>query len=169
MEIGAQSVIAKIEIASPTALGQLEAASGEAARLVSVADDVVSHFVWRCRESGHSWSEIGERLGVTKQAAQHRFVAQSAERSGPRGVREHTGKYRPLWLWLRAQTQARVDLSFAEVEAILGFELPPSSRTHPPHWHGYKGSAVARAIIDAGWRSRDLNLTAERVTFVRAS
>ena len=79
----------------------------------------------------------------------------------------HHGKYLKLFEWLRRQRQPAITVSFTRVEEILGFPLPPSSRRHLPHWYGYKGSAVARAIIDAGWRATEVNLTAERVTFVK--
>jgi hypothetical protein len=46
--------------------------------------------------------------------------------------------------------------------------LPSSSRRHAAHWHSYEGSAVVRAIQDAGWQTRDLELEGERVAFVRA-
>ena len=38
---------------------------------------------------------------------------------------------------------------------------------HLPHWYGYEGSAVARAIIDAGWRARNVDLANERLLLVR--
>ncbi|WP_199424605.1 DUF7662 domain-containing protein [Actinotalea solisilvae] len=79
----------------------------------------------------------------------------------------HTGKYRALSRWLANQHTHEVHATFDQIEQILGFPLPPSSYNHPPHWHGYEGSAVARAIADAGWRATNVNLTARRVTFVR--
>jgi len=57
-------------------------------------------------------------------------------------------------------------MTFAEIDDVLGFVLPPSSRNHTAHWSGYKGSAVARAIHDAGWKATQVNLTAESVVFV---
>jgi hypothetical protein len=80
---------------------------------------------------------------------------------------EHHGKYRPLWEWLLSQSVRQVRLSFTDVERILGFPLPPSSRKHAAHWSSYEGSAVVRAIHDAGWRARDVDLNAGHVTFVR--
>jgi hypothetical protein len=51
---------------------------GEAVRLADdltdMADQLIGHFVDEARTSGASWSEIGEGLGVSKQAAQKRFV-----------------------------------------------------------------------------------------------
>jgi hypothetical protein len=80
---------------------------------------------------------------------------------------EHHGKYRALWTWLQHHPEQQVSLSFTDVERILGFGLPPSSRKYLAHWYGYEGSAVARAIRDAGWRAKDVDLNAQRVTFDR--
>jgi hypothetical protein len=40
------------------------------------SDALIGHFVDAARRSGASWSQIGSSMGVTKQAAQKRFVAQ---------------------------------------------------------------------------------------------
>ena len=82
---------------------------------------------------------------------------------------EHRGKYRALWEFLLGRSDAEVTLSFADIERILGFPLPASSRRHVQHWHGYGGSAVARAIADAGWRARGTDLSAQRVTLYRVT
>ncbi len=42
--------------------------------LGEVADHLIGHFVDQARRSGASWTAIGASLGVTKQAAQKRFV-----------------------------------------------------------------------------------------------
>lgn len=81
---------------------------------------------------------------------------------------EYAGKYHRLWAWLRDQPGERVETTFAEIEEVIGMRLPPSSRRHAAHWHSYDGSAVVRAIQDAGWQTRDLDLEGERVAFVRA-
>ena len=86
-----------------------------------------------------------------------------------RATASHDGKYRPLWEYLRGLREPRLRMSFNEIERVLGFPLPPSSRHHQPHWYGYKGSAVARAIIDAGWKAQDLDLAGEQVTFVKVT
>ena len=79
----------------------------------------------------------------------------------------HWGKYRPLWAWLRAQERDAVRTTFSEIEEILGFALPPSSRKHKPHWHSYEGSAVVRAIQDAGWQARRVDLELETLVLFR--
>ena len=42
--------------------------------LGEVADHLIGHFVDQARRSGASWTDIGKSMGVTKQAAQKRFV-----------------------------------------------------------------------------------------------
>src|SRR3954451_1863281 len=42
--------------------------------LGEVADHLIGHFVDQARRSGASWTEIGQAMGVSKQAAQKRFV-----------------------------------------------------------------------------------------------
>jgi ATP-dependent Clp protease ATP-binding subunit ClpA len=39
-----------------------------------VADHLIGHFVDQARRSGASWTEIGQHMGVTKQAARKRFI-----------------------------------------------------------------------------------------------
>ena len=85
----------------------------------------------------------------------------------PSPVRNHSGKYRPLWSHLMESGSDHLSMSFKEVEEVLRFPLPYSSRAHLSHWYGYKGSAVARAVRDAGWRARNVNLHDETVEFVR--
>ena len=45
-----------------------------ARELGEVADQLITHFVNEARDAGLSWTPIGERMGVTKQAARKRFV-----------------------------------------------------------------------------------------------
>ena len=59
------------------ALDQLSNAVIAADHLGEVADHLIGHFVDQARRSGASWTEIGRSMGVTKQAAQQRFVAKS--------------------------------------------------------------------------------------------
>jgi hypothetical protein len=55
-------------------LDQLTDAMLAAEHLGDVADHLIGHFVDQARRSGASWTEIGKCMGVTKQAAQKRFV-----------------------------------------------------------------------------------------------
>lgn len=55
-------------------LEQLMDAVLAAEALGDVADHLIGHFVDQARRSGASWTDIGKSMGVTKQAAQKRFV-----------------------------------------------------------------------------------------------
>ena len=83
------------------------------------------------------------------------------------GSAHHSGKYRSLWAWLRNHDGDRLAIGFADIEAAIEMHLPVSCRTHAAHWSGYDGSAVARAIHDAGWRASKVDLHNERLVFVR--
>jgi Clp amino terminal domain, pathogenicity island component len=55
-------------------LDRLAAAAVKGAALSAEGDAVVEHFVSEARRAGCSWTEIGEVLGVTKQAVRERFI-----------------------------------------------------------------------------------------------
>lgn len=84
-------------------------------------------------------------------------------------IAPHTGRYRLLYWWLKAQDADELPLDFEQVEQIAGVSLPPSARLHPAHWYSYEGSAVARAIRDAGWNASRVSLSAQSLTFIRTT
>ena len=88
-------------------------------------------------------------------------ASEVASRAEPNGA-DHAGKYRPLWEWLRQQDRREIRISFADLEDQAGISLPDSCRAHLAHWYGYQGSAVARAIIDAGWHAAQVRLGLRR-------
>ncbi|RJQ83506.1 Clp protease N-terminal domain-containing protein [Amycolatopsis panacis] len=63
-------------------LAQLTDAVYLGQHLGELADHLIGHFVDQARRSGASWTDIGASMGVTKQAAQKRFVPKSADTSG---------------------------------------------------------------------------------------
>lgn len=77
-------------------------------------------------------------------------------------------KYAPLTHHLKASAESRVAMGFAEIEHLLGFPLPRSARSHRPWWaNSDHGHVQSRAWLDAGFESREVNLAAERLEFVR--
>src|SRR3954449_6007827 len=67
-------LITAIQRAHDQPLDQLTDAVLAADHLGEVADHLIGHFVDQARRSGASWTDIGRSMGVTKQAAQKRFV-----------------------------------------------------------------------------------------------
>jgi hypothetical protein len=82
-------------------------------------------------------------------------------------VTEHRGKNRDLWTYLVGSRADDLRMSFRDIERILRFPPPPSSRKHLAHWYSYEGSAVVRAIRDAGYHAVDVDLQGEAGTFRR--
>ncbi|WP_433500526.1 Clp protease N-terminal domain-containing protein [Sphaerimonospora sp. CA-214678] len=71
-------LIEAIKSAHTDALDQLSDAVLLADHLGEVADHLIGHFVDQARRSGASWTEIGRSMGVSKQAAQKRFVPKAS-------------------------------------------------------------------------------------------
>lgn len=78
-------------------------------------------------------------------------------------------KYEPLKRHLEGMFQhGEVRLSFAEIEKILGFSLPPSAYEAQPWWSNTRaGHSQAVAWLDAGWKTTALDLAGRQVSFVR--
>jgi hypothetical protein len=72
--VSLDTLIRAITTVHTDALDQLTDAVLAAEHLGDVADHLIGHFVDQARRSGASWTEIGASMGVTKQAAQKRFV-----------------------------------------------------------------------------------------------
>lgn len=75
--VSLDTLIHAIKKVHPDALDQLTDAMLAAEHLGEVADHLIGHFVDQARRSGASWTDIGKCMGVTKQAAQKRFVPKS--------------------------------------------------------------------------------------------
>lgn len=60
-------------------IDRLKVAVGIAARLQSLGDELVTEYVEHARFRSRSWAEVGEALGVSRQAAQQRFTAPHVE------------------------------------------------------------------------------------------
>jgi hypothetical protein len=78
------------------------------------------------------------------------------------------GKYDPLVEHFRRLTGNSWHATFKDIEKILGFPLPPSARNYQAWWANSADNTPQKgAWLDTGWRTRDLNLTAGHILFVR--
>src|SRR6478609_5479862 len=88
-------LIEGIKKSYPEALDQLSGAVLVADHLGDVADHLIGHFVDQARRSGASWTDIGKSMGVTRQAAQKRFVTkESADLDAGQGFSRYTPRAR---------------------------------------------------------------------------
>jgi hypothetical protein len=92
------------------ALEHLADAVGTSEHLGEVADHLIGHFVDQARRSGASWTEIGQYMGVSKQAVQKRFVPKDSEDLDdfPRGGRLSRFTHRARNVVVEAKTQAEL-------------------------------------------------------------
>src|SRR5260370_19637035 len=76
MEVGNAAALADAvrERAPGEPLDRVEAALVVSQELASGADELIGQFVAEARRAGCSWTEIGQRIGVSKQAARQRFA-----------------------------------------------------------------------------------------------
>ena len=72
-------LISYIRNTEGTALDQVSAAVRISEHLGELSDHLIGHFVDQARKTGASWTEIGQSMGVTKQAAQKRFVPKASD------------------------------------------------------------------------------------------
>jgi ATP-dependent Clp protease ATP-binding subunit ClpA len=103
-------LIEAIKKVHPDTLEQLSSAVLAADHLGEVADHLIGHFVDQARRSGASWTDIGRSMGVTRQAAQKRFVRKpSGEVDAPLDPDEGFARFTPRArsVVVRSQEHAR--------------------------------------------------------------
>jgi len=80
------------------------------------------------------------------------------------------GKYTPLYDFLSRQTASQIIMTYAEVGAILGFELPNSAHTHTMWWNP-AGHPHCQAWIQAGFKVENVaeSIRTKIITFNRVN
>jgi hypothetical protein len=76
------------------------------------------------------------------------------------------GKYRKLYEYLCGLAESEWSASFAEIEAIIGFKLPPEAHKYQPWWLD-SGFGHVRAWLAAGWKTAEVDIDAETARFWR--
>src|SRR5579875_1933689 len=117
-------LIEVIKKAHASPLEQLSDAVLAADHLGEVADHLIGHFVDQARRSGASWTDIGASMGVTKQAAQKRFVPKT-----PGGPADLEGFSRFTEGFSRFTVRARNVVMAAQEEA----RTAGNAEIGPPH------------------------------------
>jgi len=77
-------------------------------------------------------------------------------------------KYDPLEDYLKQRDDEQVPMGFSEIEHVLGFELPPSSRRQRAWWsNNPTNNVMTRAWLDAGYETTNVDMEAEKLVFKR--
>src|SRR6266567_1499060 len=82
LNISLADLIARLDAELPDAndLARISEAQLRAHTLSDLGDQLVGHYVGQAKQAGASWSEIGDAIGVSKQAAQQRHAPAVFER-----------------------------------------------------------------------------------------
>ncbi|MFE2886247.1 Clp protease N-terminal domain-containing protein [Streptomyces graminifolii] len=124
-------LIDAIKKVHPAPLDQLEDAVIAADHLGDVADHLIGHFVDQARRSGASWTDIGKSMGVTRQAAQKRFVAkepkESADLDPAQGFSRYTPRARNAVMAAHNESVAARNLEGRPEHLILGLLAEPDA------------------------------------------
>ncbi|WP_460068219.1 Clp protease N-terminal domain-containing protein [Streptomyces sp. YKOK-I1] len=119
-------LIAAIKKVHPEPLDQLEDAVIAADHLGEVADHLIGHFVDQARRSGASWTDIGRSMGVTRQAAQKRFVPkESADLDPSQGFSRYTPRARNVVMAAHNEAVAARNTEGRPEHLVLGLLAEP--------------------------------------------
>jgi hypothetical protein len=82
LNVSLADLIARLDEELPDAddLTRISEAHLRAQTLSDLGDQLVGHYVGKAKQAGASWSEIGDAIGVSKQAAQQRHAPHAFER-----------------------------------------------------------------------------------------
>lgn len=115
-------LIEAIKKSNPDALEQLSGAVIAADHLGDVADHLIGHFVDQARRSGASWTDIGRSMGVTRQAAQKRFVTKKGDEASDLDPSQGFGRF-------TQRARNVVMASHNEAKAVGHAEIVPAHLT----------------------------------------
>ncbi|MER5403553.1 Clp protease N-terminal domain-containing protein [Streptomyces sp. NPDC002769] len=108
------------------ALDQLQDAVIAADHLGDVADHLIGHFVDQARRSGASWTDIGRSMGVTRQAAQKRFVPKAESDLDPsQGFGRYTPRARNVVMAAHAEAKTSGNAEGLPEHLVLGLLAEP--------------------------------------------
>ncbi|MEG3628453.1 Clp protease N-terminal domain-containing protein [Streptomyces poriticola] len=119
-------LIEAIKKAHAEPLEQLQDAVIAGEHLGEVADHLIGHFVDQARRSGASWTDIGRRMGVTRQAAQKRFVPKESGDIGPgEGFSRYTPRARNVVMAAHNEARAAGTAEGLPAHLVLGLLHEP--------------------------------------------
>ena len=110
-------------------LEQLSDAVLAADHLGELADHLIGHFVDQARRSGASWTDIGKSMGVSKQAAQKRFVpkAEATTLETDQGFARFTPRARALLVTAQNEAHEGGNAEITPAHLLSGLAADESS------------------------------------------
>jgi len=120
-------LISAIQKVHDEPLEQLTDAVLAADHLGEVADHLIGHFVDQARRSGASWTDIGRSMGVTKQAAQKRFVPKDLPLDPNEGFTRFTVRARAVVVAAQEEARAAGNAEISTAHLVLGLLTQPDA------------------------------------------
>ena len=134
---------------SGDALARVSAAVLMGDHLGELADHLIGHFVDQARRAGASWTDIGASMGVSKQAAQKRFVGK-ADLDPSQGFSKFSTPARQVVV--ASMNQAK-GMGHPEIHAehllVSLLDVPESIGARALRAQGAEPDAVRRAVLAA--------------------
>ncbi|MGW1324735.1 Clp protease N-terminal domain-containing protein [Streptomyces antibioticus] len=119
-------LIAAIKKVHEEPLEQLQDAVIAAEHLGEVSDHLIGHFVDQARRSGASWTDIGRSMGVTRQAAQKRFVPkESVDLDDSQGFSRYTPRARSTVMAAHSASKSAGNTEGLPAHLVLGLLSEP--------------------------------------------
>jgi len=145
-------LIDTISHAHQNPLDRVTGAMQVAEELDEVADSLIGHFVDQARRSGGSWSDIGRSMGMSKQAAQKRFVRKAQSAGTPvdssQGFSRFNEEARAVVIAAQERVRRAGNDTIGVAHLVLGLVAAPYSM-------------AARRLISQGVLLADIERTAE--------
>lgn len=76
-------------------------------------------------------------------------------------------KFTALTLYLKNCGMDELKMSFSEIEKIIGFKLSDSAYSYPAQWSNSESQSFAFSWLNAGYLTRQVNISEQTVEFVR--
>lgn len=117
-----------------------------------------------------SWLDSRPKVRISNTPAIDVVADVSSQARDIRSSGKASGRYDPLKVWLEQQpaSASRIQLTFQQIEELLGAPLSATAYEHNSWWaNDSVGHVQSKYWLDAGWRVNNVNLEGKAVVFER--
>ncbi|MFB9903236.1 Clp protease N-terminal domain-containing protein [Allokutzneria oryzae] len=139
----------KTQYPDGTPLDHLSVAVLTGERLGELADHLIGHFVDQARKGGASWTEIGQSMGVSKQAAQKRFVPKDMDKMTMDSFARYTDDARKVLVSAQEEARSAGNPEIGTEHILLGLLHAPEALAARALAAEGAGERAIRAAVEA--------------------
>ena len=137
------------------ALARLPAAVAIGEQLGELGDHLVGHFVDQARQEGASWTAIGTSMGVTKQAAQKKFVPGPGDAPAGRLLNRFTPRASKAVEVAQKAARRMKNRGVGTEHLVLGLVATGGVAAEVMHAQGVSAGEIRKAVHAAAAPSTD--------------